>query len=154
IDATCSSELWVLGSSTLRLCDTMYVAETIMITSSTSTTSTMGVTLMPTMGAARPLPLDCMVPAISRLRQARRLGPGGAVALVGLVHGVLHHLVPDLVPGRRPGLFAGARVVLEQGEELLADLGDVALDLADLLLHHVEGHHRGDGDEEPDAGGD
>src|SRR3954453_19520726 len=43
---TASSEDAVLGSSTLRLCDTMYVAETIMITSSTSTTSTIGVTLI------------------------------------------------------------------------------------------------------------
>ena len=57
IDCTASSELAVLGSSTLRLCDTMYVAETIMMTSSTSTTSTIGVTLIPTMAA---VPAACL----------------------------------------------------------------------------------------------
>ena len=42
------------------LCDTMYVAETIMITSSTSTTSTIGVTLMPTMPRAAAAPAACV----------------------------------------------------------------------------------------------
>jgi hypothetical protein len=47
----------VFGSSTCRLCDTMYVADTIMITSNTSTTSTIGVMLIPVIPARR-LPLD------------------------------------------------------------------------------------------------
>src|SRR5579872_3961941 len=48
-----SSDEALLGSSTLSARETMYVALTIMMTRSTSMTSTIGVTLMPTMPPPR-----------------------------------------------------------------------------------------------------
>src|SRR6185437_12946459 len=124
MDATDSSELAALGSSIFRLCETMYVAETIMMTSSTSTTSTIGVTLIPTMGA-RPLPPELIVPAISSLRRRHdavaRLG-GRRVLLV------LRRLGERGLSCVLPALRGEAPVVLEQREELFADRHDVALD--------------------------
>ena len=52
------------GSCTFSVCATMYVDATIRMTSSTSTTSTSGVTLMAAIVLARPPPLD-IVPAMA-----------------------------------------------------------------------------------------
>src|SRR5215211_2066297 len=57
---TVSSDDAVRGSSTLRLCETMYVAATIRMMSSTSMMSTMGVMLMPVIGARDPRAADDM----------------------------------------------------------------------------------------------
>src|SRR5687767_13428049 len=114
-----------------------------MMTSSTSTTSTMGVTLIPTMPPR--VRLLEVVAAISLSafgcelidpRRRRRL--------------LMRHVREHAVVGSRDR----AAVLLDLhpcGDELGQRL-HVALDLADLLLHDVEGDDRGYGDEDADAG--
>src|SRR5580704_8811432 len=132
----------------------MYVAETIMMTSSTRTTSTIGVTLIPTMGARPRPPPDCIVPAISSLRRGHGGAPLGERLLLFLRLVVARVLGGDGLLGVLPALRREAAVVLEQRQELLADRGDVPLDLADPLLEDVEGDDRGDGDDQAHARGD
>src|ERR1700687_4106788 len=84
------------GSCTLSVCATMYVEATIMMMSSTSTTSTSGVTLMPEIIPFLPPP---RVPATSGLHRQRELA-GCDLRVVGLLR-VRLHLREDVVGQRR-----------------------------------------------------
>src|SRR5262245_49185779 len=119
------------------------MAETIMMTRSTSTTSTIGVTLMPVIAAFLPRP-PLMVPAMTPSVRSRRgdlAQPGGDRRL------------------GRLGAERRARGVrrtagLQERADVLRQRGQVALDVADALLDDVVGDDRGDGDEEAHAGRD
>src|SRR5260221_8073190 len=134
----------VLGSSTFRLCETMYTADTIMMTRSTSTTSTMGVTLMPTISPffpPRALSDAAMVRLPSVAARARRgelaqpradrWGRGGG--------------------GHRRAARREGSARLEHRGDVLCQRGEIALDVADPLLDEVVGHDGRDRDEEADS---
>src|SRR5689334_18515170 len=110
-----------------------------MMTRSTSTTSTMGVTLMPVMGAFLPRPPR--VPAMTTSVRSRR---------------------GDLAQARRDRRLGrlrserGARGMrrttgLQERADVLRERGQVALDVADTLLDDVVRDDRGDRDEETHA---
>src|SRR5690349_13239332 len=124
------------------------MADTIMMTSSTSTTSTMGVTLMPTIGARLPpraviVPAMCFVsfPFPPSVGFDRRHGPEAAFAADA---GRFRRL-------RLRGQISGAPLGFEKRRHILRDRRDVALDVADALLHQVVRDDRGDRDEEAHA---
>src|SRR5262245_22869771 len=108
------------------------MADTIMMTRSTSTTSTMGVTLMPVIGARFP-PRAAIVPAMGfSLRSCFSVGFRRR-----------HGAEPA---GHRKRCFrrirtrreaAAVTVRFEEGRHVLGDCGDVALDVADALLEDV-----------------
>src|SRR4029453_8859868 len=109
----------------------MYVADTIMMTSSTSTTSTIGVTLMPTIAPCPPPDLPS-VPAIGCLLclgEPRRAFADAAALVVPHIRFGLDHrrrILADLAEG--PELRGDLVLGFQEREELLAHDGDVRFD--------------------------
>src|ERR1043166_2825358 len=114
------------------------MAETIMMTRSTSTTSTIGVTLMPVMGAFLPrLPrVPAMTPSVRSRRGDLAQPRGDRRWRLRTERGTRG--------GRRPS-------GLQERADVLRERGQVALDVADSLLDDVVGDDRRDRDEEPHA---
>src|SRR4051794_16708515 len=111
-----------------------------MITRSTRTTSTIGVTLIPTIAPRPPRPPVCVTPAMCVLPSLRRRdGRERVVVEGGLVP--LHLGRVDRAAHRRA---RASLARLEKRGEQLAERDRVGLDLADALLRDVVGHHRGE----------
>ena len=123
----------------------MYVAETIMMTRSTSTTSTIGVTLMPTMGPRGSGSVRCRPwTQLSVGESARRLVRRGR--RWSRASRTLSTCGSSAAPR--------ARAPRRSAPASLPRTLNVGLDLADLLLHDVVGDDGREGDEEADAGRD
>src|SRR5438552_15721846 len=119
------------------------MADTIMMTRRTSTTSTMGVTLMPTIGARR-APRPAIVPAMFWVSFLRFLVGfhcrDGAEAA--------RYRKRRLRRQRTPRQVSAVTFRLEQRRDVFCDGADVVFDVADALLENVVRNDRRDRDEE------
>src|ERR1700679_2473211 len=112
-----------------------------MMTRRTRTTSTMGVTLMPTMGPPR---LDAVLPAMASPLLGGLGRPPAGRRCCARDRRAEQTLLGDDARDRLPGALA--RLGVGAGE--LAEHHHAGLDLGDLLLEDVVGDDRGDRDED------